>query len=135
MNIKKIIVNRRDYAKLRQIISLNPSPENHYLKKLEEELSNAMLVEPEQIPPDVVTMNTKVCFREIDESEEFVYTIVYPEDADLEQGKLSVLAPIGTALLGYRTGDRVSWKVPAGIKTFQVEKILYQPEADGNYLL
>ena len=135
MDNKRIIINSRDYAKLRQLIGANPSPENQYIKNLEHELSNAMLLDPEKIPPDVITMNTRVCFSEADESEDFIYTIVYPEDADIEQGRISVLAPIGTALLGYRTGDKVSWKVPAGVKTFIVKKILYQPESEGNYYL
>lgn len=135
MNKKRIIVNSRDYAKLRQLIASNPSPENQYIKKLEEELSNSLLLDPDKIPPDVITMNTMVSFRDEVEEEDFIYTIVYPEQSDIEHGKLSVLAPIGTALLGYRAGDKVSWKVPAGVKTFSIEKILYQPEADGNYYL
>lgn len=92
-----------------------------------------MLLDPEKIPSDVVTMNTKVRFIDINESEEFVYTIVYPEDADLTHGKLSVLAPIGTALLGYREGSELVWNVPAGLKSFRIDKILYQPEANGDY--
>ena len=135
MDNKRIIINSRDYAKLRQLIATNPSQENQYIKNLDHELSNATLLDPDKIPPDVITMNTRVCFSEADESEDFIYTIVYPEDADIEQGKISVLAPIGTALLGYRTGDKVSWKVPAGVKTFIVKKILYQPESEGNYYL
>jgi len=136
MNKKRIIVNSRDFTKLTQIINdTHAHGGNQYLKNLAAELSNAILLDPENIPPDVITMNSKVEFTDVSESGKFVYTIVYPEDADTENGRLSVLAPIGIALLGYRAGDTVTWKVPAGIKKFQIEKILYQPEANGDYHL
>ncbi len=64
-----------------------------------------------------------------------MYTIVYPEEADIEHDRLSVLAPIGTALLGYRVGDEIAWEVPAGMKKIRIEQIIYQPEANGNYHL
>ena len=62
-----------------------------------------------------------------------VYALVFPQDADLAQGKISVLAPIGTAMLGYRVGDVFSWQVPSGERRIKVEAILYQPEAAGDY--
>jgi regulator of nucleoside diphosphate kinase len=133
MNKKKIIVNSRDFIKLKQVINESIVSGNVNAKNLDAELSNALLLDPEKIPSDVVTMNTKVRFIDINESEEFVYTIVYPEDADLTHGKLSVLAPIGTALLGYREGSELVWNVPAGLKSFRIDKILYQPEANGDY--
>jgi regulator of nucleoside diphosphate kinase len=133
MNKKRIIVNSRDFIKLKQVINESIVSGNVNAKNLDAELSNALLLDPEKIPSDVVTMNTKVRFIDINESEEFVYTIVYPEDADLTHGKLSVLAPIGTALLGYREGSELVWNVPAGLKSFRIDKILYQPEANGDY--
>ena len=133
MNKKRIIVNSRDFLKLKQIINEGKAHGNENVKNLDVELSNALLLDPKRIPSDVVTMNTKVRFIDINESEEFVYTLVYPEDADLTHGKLSVLAPIGTALLGYREGNELVWNVPAGLKSFRIDKILYQPEANGDY--
>jgi regulator of nucleoside diphosphate kinase len=135
MNRKKIIVNSRDYAKLTGIISSKPGSSEAEYRELNEELRNAVLVEPEKMPPDVITMNSKVRFKDIEESEDYIFSLVYPEEADTSKGKLSILAPIGTALLGYRVGDKVKWKVPAGEKTFLVEEILYQPEANRDYLL
>ncbi len=135
MNKKRIIVNERDYLKLKQIINESITSGNVNAKNLNAEISNAILIDPAKIPSDVVTMNTKVCFIDIKESEEFVYTLVYPKDADLANGKLSVLAPIGTALLGYREGDELVWNVPAGQKILHIKKIIYQPEASGNYFL
>lgn len=135
MNKKRITVNSRDFLKLKQIIKTGAMSRNINAKNLDAELSNAVILEPEKIPPNLITMNTRVSFRDLTESEVFVYTIVYPEEADIEKGKLSVFAPIGTALLGYKEGEEVAWHVPAGLKSFRVEKILYQPEADGNYYL
>lgn len=136
MNKKRIILNSRDFARLKKVVNdARSNGGNQYIKNLDSELSDALLLEPEKIPPDVITMNTKVQFTDVEESEEFVYTIVYPEEADLEQGRLSILAPIGTALIGYRVGDEVAWEVPAGIKKFRIEKIIYQPEANGDFHL
>ena len=106
---------------------------SEYLKNLENELERAEVVPPEQIPPDVITMNSKVRLIDTDTGEETVYTLVFPENADLSQNKISVLAPVGTAMLGYRVGDTFEWDVPAGKLTFKVEEILYQPEASGDY--
>ena len=135
MNRKKIIVNSRDYTKLTGLISIKPGSSDSEYRELSEELKNAVLIEPEKMPPDVITMNSKVRFKDIEESEDYIFSLVYPEDADTSKGKLSILAPIGIALLGYRVGDKVKWKVPVGEKTFLVEEILYQPEANGDYLL
>lgn len=106
-----------------------------YLKDLEQELNRANIVSSENIPPDSITMNSKVLLKDLDLGEETTYTLVYPEDADLSENKISVLAPIGTAILGFREGDVIDWKVPAGIVKLKVEKIIYQPEAAGNYEL
>ena len=135
MNRKKIIVNSRDYTKLTGIIDGKSGSSETEYRELCEELKNAVLVEPDKMPADVITMNSKVRFKDIEESEDYIFSLVYPEDADTSKGKLSILAPIGTALLGYRVGDEVKWKVPAGLKTFLVEEILYQPEANRDYHL
>lgn len=104
-----------------------------FLKDLEQELNRANIVSSENIPPDSITMNSKVLLKDLDLGEETVYALVYPEDANLDENKISVLAPIGTAILGFREGDIIDWKVPGGIVKLRVEKILYQPEAEGDY--
>ncbi len=106
-----------------------------FLKDLEQELDRANIVSSEMIPPDAITMNSKVLLRDLDSGEETTYTLVYPEAADLLEDKISVLAPVGTAILGFREGDVVDWKIPDGIVKLKVEKILYQPEAAGDYEL
>jgi regulator of nucleoside diphosphate kinase len=98
-----------------------------YLTALAGELRRARVVPRSQLPPDVVTMNSTVRLRDLETGEEETYTLVYPADADIEENRLSVLAPVGTALLGYRAGDVVEWPVPAGVSRFRIEKVLFQP--------
>lgn len=104
-----------------------------YLENLRGELERAEVVAPERIAGDVITMNSTVTLTDQDTGEEETYTLVYPEHADTLQGKISILAPIGTAMLGYRVGDIFEWEVPAGKRRLKVEKILYQPEASGDF--
>jgi regulator of nucleoside diphosphate kinase len=105
------------------------------LKKLEQELERATVVDSRDIPPDFVTMNCKVELLDLDKNEKMTFTLVFPNAANIDQGKISILAPIGTAILGYRVGDIVIWQVPAGQRRIKIEKILYQPEASGDYHL
>lgn len=100
-----------------------------YLAALAGELQRASVVPRSQIPRDVVTMNSTVRLRDLETGEEETYTLVYPDEADIESDRLSVLAPIGTALLGYREGDVVEWPVPAGVRRFRVEEVLFQPKS------
>ena len=87
------------------------------------ELRRARVVPRAELPPDVVTMNAAVRLRDLETGEEETYTLVYPADADIAENKLSVLAPVGTALLGYRAGDVVEWPVPAGVSRFRIEEV------------
>jgi regulator of nucleoside diphosphate kinase len=107
----------------------------HDLKGLQEELSKAKVVASQDIPEDMVTMNSKVVLVDIDTQEEMNFRLVFPQDADVDSGFISVLAPIGTAILGYAKGDIVEWPVPSGIRRLQIKDILYQPEAAGDYHL
>jgi regulator of nucleoside diphosphate kinase len=138
MEERKIFITTTDAERLRNLIRDIKNPNDHeriYLKLLTEELLRAEVVEPQKIPRDVVTMNSLVKFRDMDTREIYMYSIVYPAVADYEKGKISVLAPIGMALLGYRVGDVVEWPVPSGMRRLKVEEILYQPEAAGQFEL
>lgn len=104
-----------------------------HLEDLALELSRAAIVEPAQIPANIVTMNSKVLIQDRDTAEKETYTLVFPDEADIESGAISVLAPIGTAILGYKEGSDVDWPVPSGKRKIRIEKILYQPEAAGHY--
>jgi len=108
---------------------------SEYLEKLEKELARAKTVTPKEIPADVITMNSTVLFEDIDTGENETFTLVFPEDADILESKISIMAPIGTAMLGYRVGDTFNWEVPDGVRRLKVIKILFQPEASGNFEL
>ena len=101
---------------------------------LQEELDRAEVVLPEEMPPDVVTMNSTVTFRVESSSQEFSLTLVYPQDADGGEARISVLAPVGSALLGLREGDRISWPRPrGGSLRVTIIKVTFQPERTGDY--
>ena len=101
---------------------------------LEAELNRANVVEPREIPPDVVTMNSTVTFRVESSEREFSLTLVYPKDADDSSTKISIFAPVGSALLGLREGDEMSWPKPGGgsLKV-RILKVTYQPERAGDF--
>ncbi|MEN6356184.1 MAG: nucleoside diphosphate kinase regulator [Armatimonadota bacterium] len=138
MNKRAIFITEYDSQRLQALID-NPGalehrqPEN--LSSLNDELARAQIVAPKDIPPDVVTMNSVVHLTDIETGEEETYTLVFPSDADISESRLSVLAPIGTAMLGYRTGDTFTWSVPGGERHLRVKEVLYQPEASGDYHL
>jgi regulator of nucleoside diphosphate kinase len=106
-----------------------------YIEELKQELARASIVDPRKVPADVITMNSKIRLFDLDEDEEIIFTLVFPQDADIKESKISVLAPIGTAALGYRVGDIFEWNVPEGKSRLRVEEIIYQPEASGDYEL
>jgi regulator of nucleoside diphosphate kinase len=78
-------------------------------------------------------MNSKVRLRDLDTGEKETYTLVYPHEADASAGRISVLAPVGTAIVGNRVGDVIEWPVPAGLRRLKVEAVLDQPERAGEY--
>jgi regulator of nucleoside diphosphate kinase len=120
--------------RLRSLIDSTKSSRDD-IKTLSAELEQAKVVAPEEIPADVITMNSKAQVRDLDDNELMTYTLVFPGKADVDEGLISVLAPIGTAMLGHRVGDEFEWHVPAGAIRLRVEKVLYQPEASGHYNL
>lgn len=103
--------------------------------KLEEELARANVVPGKDVPANVVTMNTQLQLRDEKTGEVKTYTLVFPQDANVDEGKISIMSPIGTALIGYCEGDTIEWVVPAGVRRLVIEKILYQPEAAGDFHL
>ena len=98
--------------------------------KLEGELARAMVVPRDEIPRDVVTMNSRVVFENETTGERREVTLVYPGDADIDAGKISVLVPVGTALLGLRVGQSIDWELPSGERhRYRVIEVPYQPES------
>jgi len=136
MSKKLIYITENDTKRLRELIMVAREFDNgdkKYLKELEDELDKGEVVNSQDIPNDVITMNSKIRLRDINTQKDMVYWLVFPDDSNADQGKISILAPIGTALLGYKVGDIIEWKVPAGVTKLKVEEILYQPEAAGDY--
>ena len=138
MESRDIYITKYDLTRLRELLQVGISfaeRDRASLESLQSELDRAHIVEPTAVPHDIVTMNSHVRLKDLKTNEETMYTLVFPSEANLEQQKISILAPIGTAILGYRAGDAVEWPVPGGIRKFRIEEILYQPEAAGHYSL
>jgi regulator of nucleoside diphosphate kinase len=105
------------------------------IMELRKEIARARIVSEEKIQGNIITMNSTFLVRLLDTGKAKLYTLVFPKNADFAKGKISVLSPLGTALLGFQEGDVVEWVAPVGTKKLKVEKILYQPEACGHYYL
>ncbi len=138
MSCRTIFVTEYDARRLKELVEDQKRlrrAQQGYWDRLEAELGRGHLVSPQDVPKDVITMNSKVRLIDLDTGEKMTYTLVFPKDADIDRGKISVLAPIGTAMLGYRVGDIFEWQVPEGMRRLRVEKVLYQPEASGDYNL
>jgi regulator of nucleoside diphosphate kinase len=120
-----IYFSERDYERLRGLVDgrVDPRSLRHTLSELERELDRAEIVPEAALPADVVAMYSTVRLVDLDTNREHVYTVVYPHEADADRGRISVLAPIGTAVLGYRTGDVVEWEVPAGMRRFRIAAV------------
>ena len=119
MASKKIQITQLDHERLTRLIeSMRHLPEKDQacLENLRGELNRAKIISSKRVKPDVVTMNSTVKLRDMDNGELLEYKLVYPQDADPEENRLSILAPVATALLGFSIGDTVQWKVPAGVR-------------------
>lgn len=133
---RSIRITQSDLERLQRLIEARRGVvrrDASHIDALEEELERADVVDSTEIPPDVVTMRSRIRVKDLRSGEESVYTLVFPAEADADNGKLSVLAPIGTALLGYRKGDVIESPVPGGIRRIEVRDVLYQPEAAGEH--
>jgi regulator of nucleoside diphosphate kinase len=102
-------------------------------EQLEGELARSVVVPQNEIPRDVVTMNSRVVFQNETTGERLEVTLVYPREADIDAGKISILVPVGTALLGLRVGQTIDWELPSGEKQrYRVVAVPYQPESAGS---
>ena len=119
-----------DEARLRQLVDFEPGSTSF---ALEHEIERAIVVDPRQVPRDVVTMNSRALLRLDDEALEVA--LVYPDDADEVSGRMSVGTGIGTAILGYREGDAFDWRLADRTCRIRIDRVLYQPEAAGDFHL
>jgi len=123
--MKGIVIAARDREILDRLLESGSAmdiEDRSRMEDLAKELDRADVL-PE-VDPEVVTLNSRVRLKDLDSGEDVAYTLVLPSAADISEGRLSVLAPIGTAILGYRSGDVVRWKVPAGRRRIRIEEVL-----------
>lgn len=129
---KQIYITDKDMARLEKLLKVTQKTQN--VLDLEDELSRAISVPSEKIPADVVTMNSKVRFKDEVTGEESEVTLVYPQEANADEGRVSILAPVGAALLGLSIGQAIEWTMPTGRKRkFKIISVLFQPEAAGRF--
>ena len=134
MQTYKIFMTEPDMEQLSHMVDsarTSANTDQEQLNMLEGELDRAQIVSPFRIAADVVTMHSRVRVRDLNANKDSTYTLVFPRDADFAQGRISVLAPVGTAILGCRVGNVIEWKVPGGTRKLRIEEVLYQPEKAG----
>lgn len=119
----QLTISKSDFELLQNHLNLSSKLSSFNKKKLSEELKNAKVLKDSELPNDVVTLNSYVEIEEVDTHQVFKFQLVNPAEANMKSNKLSVLAPIGVALLGYRTGAKVQWEMPNGLKTFKIVKV------------
>jgi regulator of nucleoside diphosphate kinase len=125
-----IIVTDADLARLRPVLDSAPAAA---AEALEEELQRATVVASGDVPADVVTMNSEVVFEDCATGARKQVRVVYPREADAGAGKVSVLAPMGAALLGLRVGQEIEWPVAGRTRRVRLVEVRYQPEAAGDH--
>lgn len=133
-NRPNVVISSTDADRLEKILESVADNALPNKAALESELARADIVDSEDIPSTVVSMNSTVKFRVASSQEEFTLTLVYPRDVDSSGNTISILAPVGSALLGLSTGDEIEWPSPGGgVIKVHIEDVLYQPERSGEY--
>lgn len=134
--MNRIILSSLDYERIYN--SINKAEESKSISEQEAqslagELEKAKIVEPQEMPDDIVTMNSKVKITFVKTDKQMELQIVYPQDADINQNLISIFSPIAAALIGYKVGDTIEWIVPSGPTSIKINEITYQPESVGQY--
>lgn len=135
--MRKIIISDSDRCKLEALLSSERAAGTDSIARSEElrsELRRAKIIPSDDVPAGVVTVNSTVVLRDLDTDERETYTLVLPQNADIAESRLSVLAPVGTAILGEHVGDDVHWRVPGGWRRLQIEKVINPSERDSAIL-
>jgi regulator of nucleoside diphosphate kinase len=136
--MENLIISNLDYSRIRMRMALNQKRDTDSFSDVEKrisELDRAHIIEPSEIPEDVVTMNSKILIRDLNHNRTYRVQLVYPEDADPKMNRVSIFSPLAAAILGKKIGDFVVWNSKNGTIKIKIECILYQPEAFGDYHL
>ena len=127
MRENPIVVTDADARRLKGLLAAQASARDHaHLQELSLELERAQVVDADRVPTDVITLHTRVRVLDLASGERTEYVLVLPTDADLAARRISVLAPLGTALLGYREGDELEWLMPGGLRRLRVERVVQE---------
>ena len=134
MKERQIYVTVSDMDRLGRLVmaAITEAPDLGPLRALDRELDRAQAVRPQDVPSDVITMNSKLRMTDLATGQQRVVTLVYPDKA-IDDDSVSILSPLGTALLGYRVGDEIRWETPTGSLHLRIDELLYQPEAAGDF--
>ncbi len=134
--MNRIILSRLDYSRIqacvndaRRLKKIGPTEAENLLN----EIHSARIVEPHEIPGDIVTMNSIVKISFLYTNRTVKFQIVYPDKADVKENRISIFSPVATALIGYRVSDEIEWIVPSGLTRIRIDEIIYQPEAAGDF--
>ncbi|MGM0785675.1 MAG: nucleoside diphosphate kinase regulator [Pseudomonadota bacterium] len=129
-----IIINRLDAERLQRLIDVASGESLAVAELLEEELARGEVIDPEEIPADTVSMNSQVQFTDLTRGRQMIRTLVYPHALAATEDGISVMAPIGAALIGLRVGDVIDWPLPGGGDAqLRIDAILWQPEREGQF--
>src|SRR5512138_4040527 len=121
-----LFITESDFVRLKSLVESVRKflrRDQEHLSSLEEELNQAEIVRPDRLPANVVTMNSRVRITDLDTGEQTVYTLSFPHQTNITLNRISVLAPIGTALLGCRKGSVLSVQIPRGKKRLRIEEV------------
>jgi regulator of nucleoside diphosphate kinase len=131
-----IVITSLDYDRIQGVLQplLQAAPSEN-VELLDEELARATIVSPEELAPNVVSMNSEFIYEDLGKAERRRARLVYPHDANVDRSWISVLAPLGSALLGMETGKEIHWSMPNGGRRLKLVEICYQPEAAGDWSL
>lgn len=129
-----ILITEKDLLRIRTVMASNGKTD--WLANLDLELERAKIITDSEVPRDLVTMNSKVRYLVKNENREATVTLVYPKDANIDEQKISVLAPLGSALIGLRVGQSINWQIHEGnTKIIEILEVIYQPEESGDWHL
>lgn len=131
-SLPPVIMSSLDVARLERLLETHELAGSSAATALQAEIDRAEIREPEEMPANVVTMNSRVTCHVREDGAVHELTLVYPDQADLSAGRISIMAPVGMALLGLRVGQTIKWPGPEGTPlTLEVTSLAYQPEAAG----